>query len=183
MKEQSIEDYTNIIEKNINSDLKTITTIVYKYDIANVMSNLKDLSIDKQNEILECGINKYLKIIQSTKFEYVQYIIMQRDIDDIFEFFTEDEKMDEMNDSVDVASDLVLKAIGHNNRKLTLPISVNNVIDYSIHNSVSNDSIHLEILYIYLYLASFCYLLKNKDYSKEIKNFSKDKWKYKTIEL
>ena len=31
---------------------------------------------------------------------------MQRDIDDIFEFFTEDEKMDEMNDSVDVASDL-----------------------------------------------------------------------------
>ena len=174
MKEQSIEDYTNIIEKNINSDLKTITTIVYKYDIANIMSNLKDLSIDKQNEILECGINKYLEIIQSTKFEYVQYIIMQRDIDDIFEFFTEDEKMDEMNDSVDVASDLVLKAIGHNNRKLTLPISVNNVIDYSI---------HLEILYIYLYLASFCYLLKNKDYSKEIKNFSKDKWKYKTIEL
>ena len=116
MKEQSIEDYTSIIEKNINSDLKTITTIVYKYDIANIMSNLKDLSIDKQNEILECGINKYLKIIQSTKFEYVQYIIMQRDIDDIFEFFTEDEKMDEMNDSVDVASDLVLKAIGHNNR-------------------------------------------------------------------
>lgn len=47
MKEQSIEDYTSIIEKNINSDLKTITTIVYKYDIANIMSNLKDLSIDK----------------------------------------------------------------------------------------------------------------------------------------
>ena len=67
MKEQSIEDYTNIIEKNINSDLKTITTIVYKYDIANVMSDLKDLSVDKQNEILECGINKYLKIIQSTE--------------------------------------------------------------------------------------------------------------------
>lgn len=172
MKEINIQDYNNIVENSVIKDLKIITSIVYTYDIKKITDGLGNLSVKSQNKVLEYGINEYLKKIQLKQIKYAQYMVMQKDIEDILDFYTDEDNFETCEAGVGIASDLVLKLIGRNRRNLTLPISIDNIIEYSIHSSFSKKDVYLEILYLYLYLAVFCYLLETKDYSKQIKEFS-----------
>ena len=64
-----------------------------------------------------------------------------------------------------VADDLIMKVSGHNNRKLKLPISLDFIKTFCIHNMVKEKDIDLTILYIYLHLSCVCYCLDHNKYN------------------
>ncbi len=71
-----------------------------------------------------------------------------------------------------------MKVIEYNERKISLPANLDNIITYQFRYSIAKKDIKLVVLYFYLYLAIFCYLLDSKDYSKDLKRYKIHKEEY-----
>ena len=61
-----------------------------------------------------------------------------------------------------------MKVIEYNERKISLPANLDNIITYQFRYSIAKKDIKLVVLYFYLYLAIFCYLLDSKDYYNQM---------------
>lgn len=169
MKETYLQSYASIVENNIDKDLKVITSIVYKYDVKKIIEGIDTLSSDEQDKVLEMCINNSLTKIQKSSLTKEQLKNMERNSDEIMDFY-QDEGLEElMEEATCVAYDLILKVSGHNNRKIELPVDINFIKSYCIHNIIKESDIQLTILFIVLNLSSICYCLEHNDYSKEDK--------------
>lgn len=71
-----------------------------------------------------------------------------------------------------------MKVIEYNERKISLPANLDNIITYQFRYSIAKKDIKLVVLYFYFYLAIFCYLLDSKDYSKDLKRYKIHKEEY-----
>lgn len=59
-----------------------------------------------------------------------------------------------------ISDDLIYKVLGRNNRYISLPISLNNICNYSISNYINDKDINKVIYWIILKLAIIYYLSK-----------------------
>ena len=159
--EKNFQQYADIIKDNVNKDFKTITSIVYKYDVRKIIEGFNTLSKKDLDKVLEVCINDSLTKIKSYNMDLEQYKKVSSDED------STEEVLEEANT---VADDLVMKTFGHNGRKLELPISLDFIKTYCIHTMVKEKDIQLTILYIYLILSCVCYCLEHNDYKKPDKN-------------
>ncbi len=169
MKETNLQSYANIVENNIEKDFKVITSIVYKYDVKKIMEGIDTLSIEEQDKVLEMCINKYLTEIKEKALSQEQYKKMERDSDEIIDFYEDSELEEVMEEASCVTYDLIMKVTGHNNRKIELPINIDFIKTYCINNMVKESDIQLTLLFVVLTLSSICYCLKHNNYSKEDK--------------
>lgn len=167
MNKTDLENYTSIIENNIEKDLKVITSIVYKYDVEKMLEGLNKLSIKEQDEVVETCINNCLKEIQLNILSQEQYKKINRDVDEIIDFYDDDNHEEMIEEADCVAYDLIMKVIGHNGRKFELPISIDYIRNYCIHNMIKQKDIRLTVLFILLELFSVCYCIRNKNYTIE----------------
>ena len=68
MIKNDLQKYTDIVKNNIEENLNTITSIVYKYDVKKVLQ-LDKLSTEEQDKIVERCINDCLSKIQNMSFD------------------------------------------------------------------------------------------------------------------
>ncbi len=163
--EKNLQQYADIIKDNVNKNFKTITSIVYKYDVRKIIEGFNNLSKKDLDKLLEVCINDSLTKIKSYKLNLEQFKKVNSDIDEIIDFYTEDDTEEIMEEADYVADDLIMKVSGHNNRKLKLPISLDFIKTFCIHNMVKEKDIDLTILYIYLHLSCVCYCLDHNKYN------------------
>ena len=172
VQDSNLRENVKTISNNFDTEIKKIMSIEYHYNLFNMFSSIDQLPEVEQNNTYEILINEYLTKLE--KFDYEEIKKLDRVTDDILEFFdynyfiSNDEK--EIKDRYqvieeeadEVAYDLIAKVLNRNDRKLELPISIDNIKKYCIHNIIKGDEIKKVILWIILDLATIYNVVSNK---------------------
>ena len=166
MNKTNLQNYVDIVKSNIEKNLNTITSIVYKYDVKSLFKQLKDLSQEEQDKIIENCINDCLYKIQNNSFDNQLLNKVERDIDEILDFYDNDEFSEITEEASDLSFDLIKKATGFNDRKLPLPIALDFIKNFCVHNIIKEKDIQLTTIFILLYLSSFIYCLEHNNYNE-----------------
>lgn len=167
MNKNDLQNYTDIVKNNIENNLNTITSIVYKYDVGELFKKLKDLTEEEQNKVIESCINDCLSKIQNKNFSNKLLSKIEHDIDEILDFYDNETLAEVIEEASCVSFDLIKKTIGYNDRKLLLPIELDYVKTYCIHNIIKEEDIQLTTIFILLHLSSFIYCLDHNNYNDE----------------
>ena len=107
MNKTNLQNYVDIVKSNIEKNLNTITSIVYKYDVKSLFKQLKDLSQEEQDKIIENCINDCLYKIQNNSFDNQLLNKVERDIDEILDFYDNDEYSEIIEEASEVSFDLI----------------------------------------------------------------------------
>lgn len=166
MIKNDLQKYTDIVKNNIEENLNTITSIVYKYDAKKVLQ-LDKLSTEEQDKIVERCINDCLSKIQNMSFDDRCLNRIAHDVDEIIDFYSNEDQDEIIEESSNVSFDLIRKATGHNNRKLPLPIAIDFIKNFCIHNIIRDEDIQLTTMFILLHLSSFIYCLDHNNYDEK----------------
>ena len=172
VQDSNLRENVKTISNNFDTEIKKIMSIEYHYNLFNMFSSIDQLPEVEQNNTYEILINEYLTKLE--KFDYEEIKKLDRVTDDVLEFFdynyfiSNDEK--EIKDRYqiieeeadEVAYDLIAKVLNKNDRKLELPISIDNIKKYCIHNIIKEDEIKKVILWIILDLATIYNVVSNK---------------------
>ena len=167
MDKNDIKNYTDIVKNNIENNLNTIASIVYKYDVGELFKQLKDLTEEEHDKIIENCINDCLSKIQNKNFNNKILSKIEHDIDEILDFYDNETLAEIIEEASCVSFDLIKKATGYNDRKLSLPIALDYVKTYCIHNIIKEEDIQLTTIFILLHLSSFIYCLDHNNYNDE----------------
>ena len=159
MNKTNLQNYVDIVKSNIEKNLNTITSIVYKYDVKSLFEQLQD-------KIIEDCINDCLYKIQNNSFDNQLLNKVERDIDEILDFYDNDEFSEIIEEASEVSFDLIKKATGFNDRKLPLPIALDFIKNFCVHNIIKEKDIQLTTIFILLYLSSFIYCLDHNNYNE-----------------
>lgn len=166
MVKNDLQKYTDIVKNNIEENFNTITSIVYKYDVEEVLQ-LKQLSRGEQDKVIECYINDCLSRIQKISFDDKFLNRIGHDVDEIVDFYSNKGQGVIIEEASDVAFDLIRKATGHNGKKLPMPIALDSIKNFFVHNIIENKDIQLTTMFILLHLSSFIYCLDHNNYDEE----------------
>ena len=158
MNKTNLQNYVDIVKSNIEKNLNTITSIVYKYDVKSLF--------EEQDKIIENCINDCLYKIQNNSFDNQLLNKVERDIDEILDFYDNDEFSEIIEEASEVSFDLIKKATGFNDRKLPLPIALDFIKNFCVHNIIKEKDIQLTTIFILLYLSSFIYCLDHNNYNE-----------------
>ena len=150
MNKTNLQNYVDIVKSNIEKNLNTITSIVYKYDVKSLFKQLKDLAQEEQEKIIEYCINDCLYKIQNNSFDNQLLNKVERDIDEILDFYDNDEFSEIIEEASEVSFDLIKKATGFNDRKLPLPIALDFIKNFCVHNIIKEKDIQLTTIFILL---------------------------------
>ena len=164
MNNENLQNYVNIVSNNIKKNLKTISSIIYHYDIQKILDEINDVPKENIDNILEMCINNCLDKIKNYHLSLEQYKLIERDVDEFIDFYTKDNLEEIIEEACVVSYDLIMKVTNHNERNINLPIKIDFIKTFCINNMIKNDNIDTTILYIVLYLTTFCYCLENNDY-------------------
>lgn len=167
MNKNDLQNYTDIVKSNIEKNLNTITSIVYKYDVGEIFKQLKDLTEQEQDKIIESCINDCLSKIQDKTFEKNLLNKIEHDIDEILDFYDNETMAEIIEEASCISFDLIRKATGFNDRKLPLPIALDYLKIHCIHNIIKEEDIQLTTIFILLHLSSFIYCLDHNNYNDE----------------
>lgn len=162
MKKENLNEYVKKISEILDDKIKIITSIKYYYDLEELTSSLNNLSNEEVENVLEQLINVKLEEIQkSSKVD--KFRENNRLVDDVTEFFYDNKEENGaiFEEGSCIASDLILKVIGINGRKIKLPVKISYVKEYCISNLVEEKNIRKTLLWIFLELSVVSYFLNN----------------------
>ena len=162
MKKENLNEYVKKISKILDDKIKIITSIKYYYDLEELTSSLNNLSNEEVENVLEQLINAKLEEIQkSSKVD--KFRENNRLVDNVTEFFYDNKEENGaiFEEGSCIASDLILKVIGINGRKIKLPVKISYVKEYCISNLVEEKNITKTLLWIVLELSVVSYFLNN----------------------
>lgn len=159
-------DYKKTIFNTFNKKFKKILAIEYHYDLIDIFKCIQDKSIEEKNTIYEEMINSCLNKLTNIDHETMEKNNKSYDeICDFFEYayFTSDEYEQANYYSIEeeaeaVVTDLINKIHGINNRGINLPIKLNVIKDFEIHNTIEEIDVEKVIFWIILKLATMCYV-------------------------
>ena len=162
MKKENLNEYVKKISEVLDDKIKTITSIQYYYDLEKLTSSLNDLSNDDAENVLEQLINEKLEEIKKSG-KADKFSENKRLVDDVTEFFYNDKEEDGaiVEEGSCIASDLILKIIGKNGRKIEIPINISYIKEYCISNVIEEKNIRKTLLWIVLELSVVSYFLNN----------------------
>lgn len=136
-KRKKLVDYSSISKSNVNNILDKAVMATMNYDINEIMQFLNNLLSKDWTIIVGTEINNYLKIIKSKSLMYANFCVIQRDINIIIDMFSNSKKILQIEEACFNAKDLILKVIKYNERKISLPANLDNIITYQFRYSVA----------------------------------------------
>ena len=156
IKEKNIEevakDITGVMENRL-SKISEVLNLDLNEDVIKTIDNLS--TNEERDKLMGIIINKQLeklkKIITMEKFSDVS-----RDVDDITDYYaSKKEDFDAVIEEGDhIANDILFKVIGHNDRKIDLPIDISMIKDYCFSSSLKENQFYDTLTWIALrYIA------------------------------
>ncbi|MDO5564989.1 MAG: hypothetical protein Q4F88_07155 [Eubacteriales bacterium] len=155
-------EYAMEIADNLADKILLIENIVHDYYLDELLSNLKNLSSDEKEQVLEDLINNYLQKINdlNNKPELKTISDEVYDTSDYFKFSKDkpaNEKVEKYGDIMEeadtIAFQLYSKIIGTNDRKISLPIKVEYIKEYCISPSIGNEKLEKTLVWLALDLS------------------------------
>lgn len=162
MNKENPNEYVKKISEVLDDKIKIITSIQYYYDLEKLTSSLNDLSDADAENVLEQLINDKLEEIKKSG-KADKFRENNRLVDDVTEFFYDNNEKDGaiVEEGSCVASDLILKTIGINGRKIEMPVNISYIKEYCINNIIEKKNIRKTLLWIVLELSVVSYFLNN----------------------
>ena len=160
MNKENLNRCVKEISDVLDDKIKIITSIEYYYDLEKLTSSLKDLSDTEAENVLERLINEKLEQIKKSG-KADKFRKNNRLVDDVTEFFYDNKEEDGaiVEEGSCVATDLILKTIGINGRKIELPVKISYIKEYCISNIIEEKDIRKTLLWIVLELSVVSYFL------------------------
>lgn len=156
IKEKNIEEVAKDITGVMENRLSTISEVL-NLDLDNdIIKTLDSLSNDKERDkLMGIIINKQLEKLKKT-VTMEKFSEVSRDVDDITDYYaSKKEDFDAVIEEGDhIANDILFKVIGHNDRKIDLPIDVSMIKDYCFSSSLKENQFYDTLTWIALrYIA------------------------------
>lgn len=151
-------DYVNRITRKMVSSLSQIVEI-QEYNLDDLTILVRDLKESEKEKIIEEIINNQLIELKEKSEEKVRNVFNQ--VDDITDYFIKvHDDTDIINESDDIANDLLFKAIGRNERTLELPVSSSYIKNYCLSSNISNNQLFDSLVWIALRLVAINYCIR-----------------------
>lgn len=161
-------DYVNKITRKMVSSLSQIVEI-QEYDLDDLTILIRDLKESEKEKIIEEIINNQLIELKEKTEEKVRSVFKQ--VDEITDYFIKlYDDSDIINESDDIANDLLFKALGRNGRKLEIPINTSYIKKYCLSSNISDNQLYDSLVWITLRLVAINYCIKYHDGLEEDKN-------------
>lgn len=156
IKEKNIEEVAKDITGVMENRLSTISEVL-NLDLDNdIIKTIDSLSNDKERDkLMGIIINKQLEKLKKT-VTMEKFSEVSRDVDDITDYYaSKKEDFDAVIEEGDhIANDILFKVIGHNDRKIDLPIDVSMIKDYCFSSSLKENQFYDTLTWIALrYIA------------------------------
>lgn len=161
-------DYVNKITRKMVSSLSQIVEI-QEYDLDDLTILIRNLKESEKEKIIEEIINNQLIELKEKTEEKVRSVFKQ--VDEITDYFIKVyDDSDIINESDDIANDLLFKALGRNGRKLEIPINTSYIKKYCLSSNISDNQLYDSLVWITLRLVAINYCIKYHDGLEEDKN-------------
>lgn len=161
-------DYVNKITRKMVYSLSQIVEI-QEYDLDDLTILIRDLKESEKEKIIEEIINNQLIELKEKTEEKVRSVFKQ--VDEITDYFIKVyDDSDIINESDDIANDLLFKALGRNGRKLEIPINTSYIKKYCLSSNISDNQLYDSLVWITLRLVAINYCIKYHDGLEEDKN-------------
>lgn len=161
-------DYANKITRKMVSNLSQIVEI-QEYNLDDLIILIRDLKESEKEKVIEEIINNQLIELKEKTEEKVRNVFKQ--VDEITDYFIKVyDDSDIINESDDIANDLLFKALGRNGRKLEIPINTSYIKNYCLSSSISDNQLYDSLVWIALRLVAINYCIKYHDGLEEDKN-------------
>ena len=165
IKDNEVVNVVNCFDERISK----IRSIVYHYELLDVIPNFNNKSSKEQKQIIEDTINFYLSEIK----EMNNYNLIKDNnynIEEVLDFFSYSRKQDNDNkyyvieDSAEyIVDDLLNKLFRNDNRKLKLPVHYDTINEYGLSSEIEEKDITRAFLWIILKLSVIYNFLKNNN--------------------
>lgn len=162
--QKNLQEYADVISKNIEVTIQSIMGIQYHYDLVELFNEVNTLSKKDQNIVYEKLINDYLKKIKDIDSNMVFDREQEREIDDITDFFDYDYSLENnkyvykygdcIEEAENIVKDFISKLFNQKGRTLTLPVTIQNIKDYGVNSIVPEKDIKRVIFWIVLRLSA-----------------------------
>ena len=161
-------DYVNKITRKMVSSLSQIVEI-QEYNLDDLTILIRDLKESEKEKIIEEIINNQLIELKEKTEKKVRNVFKQ--VDEITDYFIKVyDDSDIINESDDIANDLLFKALGKNGRKLEFPINISYIKNYCLSSNISGNQLYDSLVWIALRLVAINYCIKYHEGLEEDKN-------------
>lgn len=161
-------DYVNKITRKMVSSLSQIVEI-QEYNLDDLTILIRDLKESEKEKIIEEIINNQLIELKGKTEKKVRNVFKQ--VDEITDYFIKVyDDSDIINESDDIANDLLFKALGKNGRKLEFPINISYIKNYCLSSNISDNQLYDSLVWIALRLVAINYCIKYYENLEEDKN-------------
>lgn len=174
IKDRSIEelasDVTNIMGNEVSKVLDVLD-LDLNDDIIKTIDGLSNN--EDKDKLMGIIINEQLEKLKTT-VTMKKFCKVSRDVDEVTDYYaSKKEDFDAVIDEGDhIADDILFKVIGHNERRLELPIDISMIKDYSFSSNLKENQFYDTLTWIALrYIAiSKCISSQkwSEDYNKSI---------------
>lgn len=164
-KDNEVVNVVNCFDERISK----IRSIVYHYELLDVIPDFNKKSSKEQKQIIEDTINFYLSEIK----EMNNYNLIKDNnynIEEVLDFFSYSYKQDNENkyyvveDSAEyVVDDLLNKLFRNDNRKLNLPVHYDTINEYGLSSEIKEEDTTRAFLWIILKLSVIYNFLKDNN--------------------
>lgn len=156
IKEKNIEEVAKDITGVMENRLSTISEVLNLDLNVDVIKTIDSLSNNEERDtLMGIIINKQLEKLKKT-VTMEKFSEVSRDVDDITDYYaSKKEDFDAVIEEGDhIANDILFKVIGHNDRKIDLPIDVSMIKDYCFSSSLKENQFYDTLTWIALrYIA------------------------------
>ena len=161
-------DYVNKITRKMVSSLSQIVEI-QEYNLDDLTILIRDLKETEKEKIIEEIINNQLIELKEKTEKKVRNVFKQ--VDEITDYFIKVyDDSDIINESDDIANDLLFKALRRNGRKLEIPINISYIKNYCLSSNISDNQLYDSLVWIALRLVAINYCIKYHEGLEEDKN-------------
>ena len=168
---KEVKEVARVISNTMERDLTKVQEVL-DLDLNDLIQIVDRLDKSDQDEVYSIMINNELNKLKSMSIE--QFKSVARDVDEITDYYASKKKefdaVIEEGDSV--ANDILLKVIGKNGRKLSLPIDISIIKEYCFSTELKEEQFYDALMWITLrYIA----ISKCISWNKWLKEYEKNK--------
>ena len=148
----------NIIN-DLNNKIDYINKVINQHSLTDLTKEI--INLKERDSILNNLLNYYLEKIKPI---YKKEILDNKyyKITEITDYFIEDNEDDLIIEDGNTIVYDFLEKLNSNDNRLTLPIDIKYIKEYSINNNIDKDDVTKEIIWMIILLATIYYCIKEK---------------------
>ena len=169
VEKMDLNDTARLITNTMNRNLTAVQEVL-DLDLDELIQIIERLEKNHQDEVYSIMINNQLEKLKTITMD--QFKSVARDVDEITDYYaSKKEEFDAVIEEGDtVANDILLKVIGKNGRKLSLPIDISIIKEYCFSTELKEEQFYDALMWITLRYIAISKCISWNKWLKEYEN-------------